>query len=126
VLTRTSRGHRTVLHVRATRGSLLRAVRTEGSGQLTTERRHALYVRRTRTGLGRAVPYRVLWHPPQVMASANPADTFASVLLRLLRQEGPMALFNGWVPTYLRLGPHAILTFPLLEALRGAAGLAYI
>jgi len=37
-----------------------------------------------------------------------------------------MALFNGWVPTYLRLGPHAILTFPLLEALRGAAGLAYI
>ena len=62
----------------------------------------------------------------QVMASANPADTFASVLLRLLRQEGPMALFNGWVPTYLRLGPHAILTFPLLEALRGAAGLAYI
>ena len=40
--------------------------------------------------------------------------------------QGPMALFNGWVPTYVRLGPHAILTFPLLEALRGAAGLAYI
>ena len=51
----------------------------------------------------------------RTMASSNPADGFASVLVRLLRQEGPLALFNGWLPTYFRLGPHAILTFPLVR-----------
>eukprot|EP00964_Phaeocystis_antarctica_P075460 scaffold46557_cov70-Phaeocystis_antarctica.AAC.2 len=43
-----------VLYVRATRASLLRAVRTRGAGQLAP-RRHALYAHRTRTSLGRAV-----------------------------------------------------------------------
>ena len=71
-----------------------------------------------------AAPFDLL--KSRVMASANPADNFATVLLRLLRHEGPLALFNGWLPTYFRLGPHAILTFPLLEALRGAAGLKYL
>ena len=44
-----------VLHVRATPTSLLRAVlvRTRGTGQLAPER-HALYVHRTRITLGRA------------------------------------------------------------------------
>lgn len=71
-----------------------------------------------------AAPFDLL--KSRVMASTNPADNFATVLLRLLRHEGPLALFNGWLPTYFRLGPHAILTFPLLEALRGAAGLKYL
>eukprot|EP00964_Phaeocystis_antarctica_P160055 scaffold131386_cov69-Phaeocystis_antarctica.AAC.2 len=43
-----------VLYVRATRTSLLRAVRTRGAGQLAPSP-HALHVRRTRTSLGRAV-----------------------------------------------------------------------
>ena len=67
-----------VLHVRATPTSLLRAVlvRTRGTGQLAPER-HALYVHRTRITLGRApraphrppppititLQYRVLWRP---------------------------------------------------------------
>lgn len=46
--------------------------------------------------------------------------------LVLVGQEGPAALFRGWLPTYLRLGPHAILTFPLLEQVRKALGLQYI
>ena len=71
-----------------------------------------------------AAPFDLL--KSRVMASTNPADNFATVLVRLLRSEGPRALFNGWLPTYFRLGPHAILTFPLLEALRGAAGLGYM
>ena len=50
VLTRAS----TVLSIRATRTSLLHAVRTRGAGQLAP-RRHALYVRSTCTSLGRAV-----------------------------------------------------------------------
>jgi hypothetical protein len=48
------------------------------------------------------------------------------VLLKLLRHEGALSLFNGWWPTYLRLGPHAILTFPLFEAMRRAMGLDYL
>ena len=71
-----------------------------------------------------AAPFDLL--KSRVMASTNPADGFASVLVRLLRNEGPLSLFNGWVPTYLRLGPHAILTFPLFEAMRRMMGLDYL
>ena len=60
------------------------------------------------------------------MASADPADGFARVLLRLLQNEGPLALFNGWFPTYCRLGPHACLTFPLFEFMRRSMGLEYL
>ena len=71
-----------------------------------------------------AAPFDLL--KSRVMASTNPADGFATVLARLLRHEGPLALFNGWWPTYFRLGPHAILTFPLFEAMRRAMGLDYL
>ena len=48
-----------------------------------------------------AAPFDLL--KSRVMASSNPTDGFVSVLARLLRHEGPLALFNGWWPTYLRL-----------------------
>jgi len=50
---------------------------------------------------------------------------FVDALGSLLRNEGPLALFRGWWPAYCRLGPHAILTFPLLEQVRRALGLEY-
>lgn len=71
-----------------------------------------------------AAPFDLL--KSRVMASTDPTDGLLSVLGRLLRQEGPFALFNGWWPTYLRLGPHAVLTFPLFEAMRRAFGLDYL
>ena len=71
-----------------------------------------------------AAPFDLL--KSRVMASDLPTDTFATVLARLLRKEGPAALFNGWLPTYCHLGPHACLTFPLLEAMRKALGLEYM
>ena len=71
-----------------------------------------------------AAPFDLL--KSRVMASADPADGFARVLARLLRTEGPLALFNGWLPTYLRLGPHAVMTFPLYEAFRRGLGLDYL
>ena len=71
-----------------------------------------------------AAPFDLL--KSRVMASDVASDNFASVLLRLLRHEGPLALFNGWMPTYLRLGPHAVLTFPLFEAMRKLFGLDYL
>lgn len=71
-----------------------------------------------------AAPFDLL--KSRVMASDKATDNFVTVLVRLLRHEGPRALFNGWVPTYFRLGPHAILTFPLLEAMRKTLGLQYM
>jgi hypothetical protein len=71
-----------------------------------------------------AAPFDVL--KSRVMVSNNPADGLLSVLMRLLRQEGPLSLFNGWLPTYFRLGPHAIMTFPLFEAMRRAVGLDFL
>jgi len=37
---------------------------------------------------------------------------------KTIRAEGPFALWKGWVPSYLRLGPHFMVSLPLLELLR--------
>eukprot|EP00933_Yihiella_yeosuensis_P041718 TRINITY_DN36123_c0_g1_i2.p1 TRINITY_DN36123_c0_g1~~TRINITY_DN36123_c0_g1_i2.p1 ORF type:complete len:240 (+),score=43.50 TRINITY_DN36123_c0_g1_i2:91-810(+) len=37
---------------------------------------------------------------------------------RTIKAEGPFALWKGWVPSYLRLGPHFMVSLPLLELLR--------
>mmetsp|Transcript_17189 Transcript_17189/g.36405 ORF Transcript_17189/g.36405 Transcript_17189/m.36405 type:complete len:299 (-) Transcript_17189:158-1054(-) len=71
-----------------------------------------------------AAPFDLL--KSRVMASEHAGDNLCSVLLRLCRREGVLALFNGWAPTYLRLGPHAVLTFPLFEASRKILGLEYV
>lgn len=35
-----------------------------------------------------------------------------------VKAEGPFALWKGWVPSYLRLGPHFMVSLPLLELIR--------
>eukprot|EP00439_Symbiodinium_sp_Y106_P058513 s815_g8.t1 len=50
---------------------------------------------------------------------------FPDALMSIIHSEGPASLFRGWWPAYCRLGPHAILTFPLLEQVRKALGLQY-
>lgn len=49
-------------------------------------------------------------------------------VLRALRAEGglPGALFTGVLPAYLRLGPHALICFPIFEELRRLMGLEYL
>jgi len=37
------------------------------------------------------------------------------VWLRIMRQEGVLALWKGFTPYYMRLGPHTVLTFIFLE-----------
>ena len=46
-------------------------------------------------------------------------------VVRELRHAGsfPFGLFRGVLPAYLRLGPHAFICLPLLEAFRDALGL---
>lgn len=38
--------------------------------------------------------------------------------VRTVKAEGPLALWKGWTPAYLRLGPHFMVSLPLLEFLR--------
>jgi Mitochondrial carrier protein len=47
-----------------------------------------------------------------------------SCFLKTTRQEGLRALYKGWLPSWLRLGPHSIITFIVLEKLRFGFGLA--
>lgn len=43
-----------------------------------------------------------------------------------VRNEGVLALWRGALPSFLRLGPHFVITFPLYEYLRRRAGLGYL
>ena len=37
------------------------------------------------------------------------------VLIKIVRKEGVPALWKGFTPCYLRIGPHTVLTFIFLE-----------
>lgn len=37
------------------------------------------------------------------------------VLGKVVKQEGVLALWKGFIPYYLRIGPHTVLTFVFLE-----------
>ena len=63
----------------------------------------------------------------RAMAASVSTVTIGSAL-RQLRAEGglPLSLFRGVVPAYMRLGPHALICFPLFEALRNMLGFEYL
>uniref|UniRef100_A0A8C9JQB1 Solute carrier family 25 member 34 n=1 Tax=Panthera tigris altaica TaxID=74533 RepID=A0A8C9JQB1_PANTA len=46
----------------------------------------------------------------------------ADCLVKIWRQEGPLALYKGLGPAYLRLGPHTILSMLFWDELRKLAG----
>ena len=39
-------------------------------------------------------------------------------LIAFTAKQGPQAFFKGFIPAFVRLGPHTILTFIFLEQLR--------
>jgi hypothetical protein len=45
--------------------------------------------------------------------NAKPLD----VLTRSLQKEGPMFLFKGWTPAFIRLGPNTVLLFVFFEVM---------
>ena len=54
------------------------------------------------------------------------ATTFVSprkLLVDAVRTEGPGVLMRGWVPAYCRLGPHAMICFPIMEQMRKLLGM---
>ncbi|CAG8454908.1 2004_t:CDS:2 [Funneliformis mosseae] len=54
----------------------------------------------------------------RVMNSSSEAKSTLVVLTTIIRKEGPLALFKGWVPAFVRLGPHTVVTFMVLEQIK--------
>eukprot|EP00931_Biecheleriopsis_adriatica_P054930 TRINITY_DN32379_c0_g1_i1.p1 TRINITY_DN32379_c0_g1~~TRINITY_DN32379_c0_g1_i1.p1 ORF type:complete len:326 (-),score=51.14 TRINITY_DN32379_c0_g1_i1:174-1151(-) len=46
--------------------------------------------------------------------------------LSMLRQDGPLVFFRGWVPAYMRIGPTTVSSFALYEQLRRLIGIGYM
>lgn len=47
--------------------------------------------------------------------SAKESESIVSLLATVTRNEGLGWMFRGWVPSFIRLGPHTIATFLFLE-----------
>lgn len=47
--------------------------------------------------------------------SAKESNSIMSLLTTITKNEGPAWMFKGWVPSFIRLGPHTIATFLILE-----------
>ena len=47
--------------------------------------------------------------------SAQAKEGIISLVTRITANEGFMWMFKGWVPSFVRLGPHTIATFMFLE-----------
>ena len=44
--------------------------------------------------------------------------------VKVIRSEGVIALYKGWLPQWLRIGPHTLVSFLVYEQLRRLAGIA--
>ncbi|KAJ2960704.1 hypothetical protein NQZ79_g3978 [Umbelopsis isabellina] len=51
-------------------------------------------------------------------ASKHEHQSVPNLLRNIVKNEGLRALFKGWTPAFLRLGPHTIVTFLVLEELK--------
>ncbi|KAG0298726.1 Mitochondrial dicarboxylate transporter [Dissophora globulifera] len=54
----------------------------------------------------------------RIMNSSGGDTSSSKMFVQIVKSEGPSALFKGWLPAFLRLGPHTIVTFIVLEQLK--------
>jgi len=54
------------------------------------------------------------------MMSCTGSSTVIGILTKSLREEGPMFIFKGWTPAFIRLAPNTVLLFVFLEQLKKA------
>ncbi|KAF8530999.1 mitochondrial carrier [Gautieria morchelliformis] len=54
------------------------------------------------------------------MMSSTGSSSMFNILTKSLRDEGPMFLFKGWTPAFVRLAPNTVLLFVFLEQLKKA------
>ena len=63
----------------------------------------------------------------RAMSAVGSTESIASVVRALAREGGfPLSLLRGVVPAYMRLGPHALICFPIFEQLRALLSLDYL
>jgi len=51
-------------------------------------------------------------------ASSAQGTSVLGAMKDMIRNEGILSLFKGWTPAFIRLGPHTIVTFMVLEQLK--------
>ena len=60
--------------------------------------------------------------PPQTKTTATSGPEAQLrhhiIPMRSFRYEGAGALFKGWIPAWLRLGPLFVISWPLMEFMR--------
>lgn len=71
-----------------------------------------------------AAPFDIV--KTRCMNSSGETFGFFITLRTIIREEGVFQLFRGWVPSYMRLGPHALICFPIFEQIRTLFGLTNI
>ena len=71
-----------------------------------------------------AAPFDLL--KTRTMNASSAAAIGQISLANIIKNEGAMTLFRGWLPAYLRLGPHALICFPLFEQFRKLCGISSI
>lgn len=54
----------------------------------------------------------------RIMNSKDSGQNAITILQNAIKQEGIGFMFRGWLPAFIRLGPHTIVTFLVLEQLR--------
>ncbi|CAG8469211.1 7855_t:CDS:2, partial [Racocetra persica] len=54
----------------------------------------------------------------RIMNSTGMKQSFVTVFTSTISNEGPQALFKGWVPAFVRLTPHTVVTFMVLEQIK--------
>lgn len=54
----------------------------------------------------------------RIMNAEGTTGGAVTILKSAIRQEGLGFMFRGWFPSFIRLGPHTIVTFLVLEQLR--------
>ena len=62
----------------------------------------------------------------KVRGQLNPELMYSSTLdcfLKTLKSEGPLAFYKGFIPNWIRIGPHTIITFLIFEQLRKLVGM---
>ncbi|CAH2353688.1 mitochondrial dicarboxylate transporter [[Candida] railenensis] len=54
----------------------------------------------------------------RIMNAKGSSENAVSILTKAVKNEGVGFMFRGWLPSFIRLGPHTIVTFLALEQLR--------
>lgn len=49
-------------------------------------------------------------------------NSIADCMVQTLREEGFRAFYKGWFPSWVRIGPHTVISFLIIEKLRFIAG----